>query len=71
MPESWQCKSCSEFGTLLRDGKPITLSIPELKTSKSHWDMLLERRSKVELEVILKERLAYIKARRKAGKADI
>ena len=31
--------------------------------------MLLERRSKIELEVILKERLAYIKARRKAGKA--
>ena len=71
MPETWQCKSCSQFGTLLKDGKPITLSITELKTPKSHWDMLLERRSKVELEVILKERLAYIKARRKAGKADI
>jgi hypothetical protein len=71
MPETWQCKSCSEFGTLLKDGKPITLSITEIKTPKSHWDMLLERRSKVELEVILKERLAYIKARRKSGKADI
>jgi hypothetical protein len=71
MPETWQCKSCSEFGTLLKDGKPITLSITEIKTPKSHWEMLLERRSKVELEVILKERLAYIKARRKAGKADI
>jgi hypothetical protein len=71
MPEAWQCKSCSEFGTLLKDGKPITLSITEIKTPKSHWDMLLERRSKVELEVILKERLAYIKARRKSGKADI
>ncbi len=71
MPETWQCKSCSEFGTLLKDGKPITLSITEIKTPKSHWDMLLERRSKVELEVILKERLSYIKARRKAGKADI
>ncbi len=71
LPETWQCKSCSELGTLLKDGKPITLSINEIKTPKSHWDMLLERRSKVELEVILKERLAYIKARRKAGKADI
>jgi hypothetical protein len=47
------------------------LSIKEIKTPKSHWDMLLERRSKIELEVILKERLSYIKARRKAGKADI
>jgi len=71
LPETWQCKSCSEFGTLLKDGKPITLSITDIKTQKSHWDMLLERRSKVELEVILKERLSYIKARRKAGKADI
>lgn len=71
MPETWQCKSCSSFGTLLKDGKPITLSITEIKTPKSHWDMLLERRSKVELEVILKERLSYIKARRKAGKADV
>lgn len=71
MPETWQCKSCPEFGTLLKDGKPITLSIAEIKNPKSHWDMLLERRSKVELEVILKERLSYIKARRKAGKADI
>lgn len=71
MPETWQCTSCSSFGTLLKDGKPITLSITEIKTPKSHWDMLLERRSKVELEVILKERLSYIKARRKAGKADV
>ena len=71
MPETCQCTSCSSFGTLLKDGKPITLSITEIKTPKSHWDMLLERRSKVELEVILKERLSYIKARRKAGKADV
>jgi hypothetical protein len=33
--------------------------------------MLLERRSTEELEEILKERLAYIKARRSLGKAEI
>lgn len=71
LPESWQCKSCPELGTLLKDGKPITLSIGEIKTPKSHWDMLLERRTKVDLELILKERLSYIRARRKAGKADV
>jgi hypothetical protein len=71
LPQTWQCKSCSEFGTLLKDGKPITLSLAEIKTPKSHWDMLLERRTKVDLELILKERLAYIRARRKAGKADV
>jgi hypothetical protein len=71
LPQTWQCKSCPEFGTLLKDGKPITLSLAEIKTPKSHWDMLLERRTKVDLELILKERLAYIRARRKAGKADV
>jgi hypothetical protein len=32
--------------------------------------MLLERRSRDELEEILQERLEYIRARRKAGEAD-
>jgi hypothetical protein len=49
----------------------MSLSLAEIKTPKSHWDMLLERRTKVDLELILKERLAYIRARRKAGKADV
>jgi len=71
LPETWQCKSCPELGTLIKNGKPIALTLGDTKISKSHWDMLLERRSKVELEVILKERLAYIRARRKAGKADV
>jgi hypothetical protein len=33
--------------------------------------MLLERRSKEELEEILEERMAYIKARRATGKAEL
>ena len=37
---------------------------------RSHWEMLLERRSRDELEEILQERLEYIRARRKAGEAD-
>jgi hypothetical protein len=42
----------------------------EDKTPRSHWEMLLERRSRDELEEILQERLEYIRARRKAGEAD-
>lgn len=71
LPSTWQCKHCSEQATLLKDGKAIKLEIDESKTSRTHYEMLLERRSKAELEEILKERLDYIKARRKSGKADV
>lgn len=71
LPNFWQCKSCQMQAQLLTDGKLIKLEIDELKTPRSHWEMLLERRSKEELEEILKERLSYIRARRKAGKADV
>jgi hypothetical protein len=56
---------------LLTDGKLVKLDIDDLKSPRSHWEMLLERRSKEELEEILKERITYIRARRKAGKADV
>lgn len=71
IPNTWQCRSCPETAHLLTDGKVIKIEFDELKTPKSHFEMLLERRTKQELEEILKERLSYIKARRKAGKADI
>ena len=71
LPETWQCKSCPEQAVLLTDGKLIKLDRNELKTPKSHWEMLLERRSQDELEEILKERISYIKLRRRAGKADV
>lgn len=71
LPETWQCKSCPEQAVLLTDGKLIKLDRNELKTPKSHLEMLLERRSQDELEEILKERISYIKLRRKAGKADV
>jgi hypothetical protein len=71
LPKTWQCKSCPSQATLLTDGKLMKLEIDELKAPRSHWEMLLERRSKEELEEILKERISYIRARRKAGKADV
>jgi hypothetical protein len=71
LPNFWQCKSCQEQAQLLTDGKLIKLDIEDLKTPRSHWEMLQERRSKEELEEILKERISFIRARRKAGKADV
>jgi predicted metal-dependent hydrolase len=56
---------------LLEDGKLIALDLVEDKTPRSHWEMLLERRTREELEEILQERLDYIRARRAGGQADL
>ena len=70
LPETWQCKTCGEQAILVEDGKVIELSFEE-KIPRSHWEMLLERRSREELEETLQERLEYIRERRSAGKADL
>ena len=71
IPQTWQCKSCSNQAVLLEDGKMVKLDALEDKTPRSHWEMLLERRSREELEEILQERLSYIRARRAGGQADL
>ncbi len=57
IPPSWECRICGGTG-LLRDAEQ-----PEAKKTKparTHWDMLLERRSTTELEEVLAERLAVL-----------
>ena len=39
----------------------------KVKPPRTHWDMLLERRSVEELDELLKERLDIIKTRRRGG----
>jgi len=46
---------------------PLTVDHSGDKIPRSHWDMLLERRTLPELEELLEERLAYVRARRGAG----
>ena len=50
------------------EGALIDGDVPEPKKAKpprTHWDMLLERRSVEELDELLKERLDIIKTRRR------
>jgi rubredoxin len=57
VPSTWECRVCGAPAQL-RDGAP-----PEEKKGKparTHWDMLLERRSTAELEEVLAERLAVL-----------
>jgi hypothetical protein len=62
VPATWDCRSCGATGKL-RDA-----TAPEPKQGKpvrSHWDMLLERRSIDDLEEVLAERLAELHARQR------
>ncbi|MGF3055199.1 RNA polymerase-binding protein RbpA [Microbacterium sp. YY-01] len=66
-PQTWECRACGEQAVLQVDGKSVDLEETEEKAGRTHWDMLLERRSREELEELLQERLAYIRARRGEG----
>lgn len=60
IPSVWECR-CG------RDAKLMDGPDPEdrpAKVARTHWDMLLERRSIADLEELLEERLALLRARR-------
>ena len=66
-PEAWECRTCGAEALLRVGDGTATVDHSGDKTPRSHWDMLLERRTLPELEELLEERLAYIRARRGAG----
>jgi hypothetical protein len=69
LPQTWECKVCSKTAVLMENGEQVLLDLAEEKTPRSHWQMLLERRSIEELEEILEERLQDLRARREAAAA--
>lgn len=60
IPPTWTSPTGKE-GVLVDGSKPE--EAPE-KPARTHWDMLLERRSEEELEEILQERLKQLRERR-------
>lgn len=63
-PEIWTCSSCGQDAG--HEGKvaPQAREGDEDKIGRTPFDMLLERRTREELEVILEERLQYLRSRR-------
>ncbi len=64
VPSLWECR-CGEFA-LREDAER-----PEPKATKparTHWDMLMERRTTAELETLLEERLALLRSGRFNGR---
>ncbi|HEU0257699.1 MAG TPA: RNA polymerase-binding protein RbpA [Microbacteriaceae bacterium] len=66
-PHTWECKHCAHEARLLVGAKAVEVDHSKDKPVRTHWDMLMERRTRAELEELLEERLAYLRARR--GKA--
>ena len=63
IPGTWLCRNGME-GTLIEGDVPEPKKV---KPPRTHWDMLLERRSVDELDELLKERLDIIKTRRRGN----
>ena len=62
-PPAWDCRSCGATA-LLRDAAPTEPK--KGKQARTHWDMLLERRSLDDLEEVLAERLAELHAQQRS-----
>ena len=61
-PATWECRLHGTISRLVDGAEPET---KKAKPPRTHWDMLLERRSVAELEVLLNERLELLAERRR------
>lgn len=70
-PVTWPCSACALEAGLVRDGEVVVEIAAETSGPRTHFEMLLERRSREELEELVQERLAVMRARRARGEADL
>ena len=65
VPPTWDSPRTGQSGVLLdAAGTPVEQAETDEKAARTHWDMLLERRSIAELEELLEERLQILRAQR-------
>ena len=71
VPETWESPRTGLEGRLVgEDGGLVQSVVVETKPARTHWDMLLERRTRPELEELLQERLELLRARRGQAKSS-
>ena len=61
VPSTWECRFDGSTAKLVDGAEPEQ---KKTKPPRTHWDMLLERRTIAELEEILAERLQELRQRR-------
>lgn len=59
IPFTWECRFCGGTAQVDSGARPEP---KKTKPVRTHWDMLLERRTVDELEVVLAERLAVLRS---------
>jgi hypothetical protein len=64
IPALWDCPKCGAEALRVATDRPEEKAA---KPARTHWDMLLERRSVEELQVLLDERLELLRAGRLPG----
>ncbi|MBU6243721.1 MAG: RNA polymerase-binding protein RbpA [Actinomycetales bacterium] len=62
IPLTWGCRCGEEAAVVTRSANLAVPSERAERHVRTHWDMLLERRSITELEALLQERLALMRA---------
>ncbi len=67
LPPTWECRVCGAVAFAATGESPAPKKV---KPPRSHWDMLLERRTVADLEAVLAERLEVIRGRRGAPVAE-
>lgn len=68
IPNEWICKVCHSPAARMLDGELLKNLPWEAEAPRSHYDMVLERRSRAELEELLQEVLEDMKKRRAEGR---
>jgi rubredoxin len=61
VPATWECRVCGETALRVDGNQPEPKKV---KPARTHWDMLMERRTVSELEQLLEERLTVLRASR-------
>lgn len=64
LPSEWECRQCGRIAQRVDGTKPVEKIV---KHQRTHWDMLLERRSRAELEDVLAERLATLRSPKRSA----
>lgn len=61
LPATWECRLDGASAEVVNGPAPAEKKVKPVRT---HWDMLIERRSIADLEEVLAERLEVLRARR-------
>lgn len=67
-PLAWECKQCQRSALLVGSAELEKQDAGEIERPRTHYDMVLERRTKAELEELLEEVLTDMRRRRAEGR---